>query len=85
MSAKSISSCPACSYPLTVEYEGQTEVCAYCGEGIEVIAQDGDGVTVPTPLFVGFIAFAFGVFLGPAILASTEGGQKWLEKQARGQ
>ena len=83
MSAKTTSSCPSCDYPLSVEYVGQTAVCAYCGEDIEVIAQDEGGVTLPTPLFVGLLAFGFGMLLGPAIIASTEGGQKWLEKQAR--
>jgi len=81
MATKTISSCPSCGYPLKIEYAGQTAVCAYCGEGIEVIAQNG--VTIPTPLFVGLVAFAFGMLLGPAIIATTSGGQKWLEEQAR--
>jgi len=78
--ATQILSCPVCKYPITAEYVGQQSVCAYCGEKVEAISQ---GVTIPTPFLVGIIAFGLGVFLGPALLASTKGGSKWLEEQAR--
>lgn len=80
MAARTLSKCPTCGYPITAEYEGQTAVCSYCGSNL--IAQEG-GVTIPTPLFVGLISFGLGVFLGPALIASTAGGREWLEKQAR--
>lgn len=76
-----IAKCPVCSYPIKAEYEGQTTVCAYCGEKLEAVAQ---AVTIPTPVFVGVIAFIAGMFLGPSIIASTTEGKRWLEQQARG-
>lgn len=76
-----IGSCPTCSYPVKAEHSGQTVTCPYCSTKLEAaIAQ---GVTIPTPLLVGIIAFALGVVLGPSVIASTEGGSRWLEKQAR--
>lgn len=83
MAAKTISSCPICSYPLSIEFAGQTAVCAYCGQEIEVIAQDENGVRIPTPLFVSIIAFTLGVIVGPALIATTDSGQKWLVEQAK--
>ena len=79
MATKTIGKCAVCGYPIQA-YEGQTTVCAYCGEKLEAISQ---GITIPTPLFVGLVACGFGVLLGPAIIASTSGGREWLEKQAR--
>lgn len=81
MASKTLSKCPICGFPINVEYEGQMTACAYCGAKLEaVVAQ---GVTIPTPLFVGVVAFLVGVVVGPALIASTEGGQRWLAKQAR--
>lgn len=77
-SIKTLSKCPVCGYPLNAEYKGQTAVCAYCGSNL--IAQ---GVTIPTPLFVGVVCFGLGMLLGPALIASTAGGRDWLERQAR--
>lgn len=74
-----LSNCPACSFPIQANVEGETQACAYCGE--HLIAQ---GVTIPTPLFIGVIAFGLGVLLGPALIATTTEGRSWLEKQARG-
>lgn len=73
--------CPVCGFPVAVESEGQRTVCAYCGEKLESISQ---GITVPTPLFVGVIMFGLGILLGPSIIASTKSGQQWLERKARG-
>ena len=75
-----LTKCPVCSYPIQANVEGETTVCAYCGEKLEAISQ----VTIPTPLFVGVIAFGLGVLLGPALIATTTEGRSWLEKQARG-
>lgn len=79
------SSCPTCGYPIAVHIpreRGRTReeeiTCAYCGE--HLIAS---GVTIPTPVFVGLIMFAIGVFIGPALVSSTAAGQKWLEQYAR--
>lgn len=83
MPAKTLSKCPACGYPINAEYEGQAEVCAYCGE--KLIAQEEEGgVRIPATLFVGIVAFFAGVLIGPAVVASTTEGRKWLEEQARG-
>ena len=79
MSEKTITKCAACGYPITAEFEGQTVDCPMCSQTNEIT----QGVTIPTPLFVGFIAFALGMIVGPAIIASTSEGRTWLEKQAR--
>lgn len=78
--AKTITKCASCGYPLSVESIGQEVQCPMCSSINEVI---GNGVTVPTPLFVGTIAFGLGVLLGPALIATTDSGRNWLEKQAR--
>lgn len=75
-------SCPVCSYPIPApSYVGQQVKCAYCGSISEAIAQDG--VTIPTPVFVGLIAFGLGVVLGPSLIASTQAGSEWLARKAR--
>ncbi len=76
-----IGSCPTCSYPVAASHSGESVSCPYCSTKLEAtIAQ---GVTIPTPVLVGVIAFALGVVLGPSVIASTEGGSRWLEKKAR--
>jgi len=81
MGNKTIADCPTCGYPLSAEYSGQTRVCEYCKTSL--IAGPVSAIPIPTPLFVGVIAFGLGVFLGPSLLASTEAGQNWLAKKAR--
>ena len=81
MATKTISKCPICGYPVQAEYEGQSVVCAYCGEKLEAVITQG--ITIPTPLFIGVLAFLGGMLIGPAIIASTSEGRAWLEKQAR--
>ena len=81
MATKTISRCGVCGYPITAEYEGQTVTCAMCGSVNEAISQ---GVVISTPVFVGVLAFLGGMLLGPTIIASTSGGKRWLEEQARG-
>jgi hypothetical protein len=76
-----IGSCPTCSYPLKATHTGEILACPYCSAKLE--ATVAEGVTIPTPVIVGVIAFALGVVLGPSVLASTEAGSKWLEKKAR--
>ena len=71
--------CPVCGFPIKVDYSGQELACPACGEN--VISQ---GVTVPTWFVAGGIGVILGIFLGPAIIGSTEEGSKWLERQARG-
>lgn len=80
MATKTLSRCPACGFPINAEYEGQTAVCAYCGEPLEAIAQ---GVTIPTWLFASSIGLALGIILGPTILASTESGARYLARRAK--
>lgn len=77
---KTISKCAECGYPLTAEYEGQTTTCPMCSSVNEAITE---GITIPTPLFVGVLAFLSGMFVGPALIASTTEGQAWLVKQAK--
>ena len=80
MANSSISKCGSCGYPLAAEYLGQVETCPLCKTVNEAVSQ---GVTIPTPLLVGLVAFGLGMFLGPSIVASSSEGQKWLEKQIR--
>ena len=80
MVIKAIAECASCSYPIAASFQGQVEPCPMCGTINEAISQ---GVTIPTPLFVGLIAFGLGMFLGPSIIASSSEGQRWLEQQIR--
>ena len=79
MATKTISKCSKCGYPLAAEYKGQTVSCPLCGTVNEAIS----GIEIPTPLFVGIVCFFAGMFLGPALVATTTEGRAWLEKQAR--
>lgn len=78
---QSIADCPSCGYPLMTSI-GQRVSCPNCGEAS--IAERISQVTIPTNLFIGVAAFVVGVFVGPAIIASTKRGQTYLEKVARG-
>jgi len=80
MAYKILSKCSSCGYPLSAEYPGQIESCPMCSTLNEAVSQ---GVTIPTSVFVGLIAFGLGMFLGPAIIASSTEGQRWLERQIR--
>lgn len=71
--------CASCGYPIAAE-PGDEVSCPMCSTANMAIAQ---GVTIPTPVLVGIIAFATGMFLGPALVASTSSGKAWLERQAR--
>jgi len=81
MANKTISKCPVCGFPITAEHEGQTAICANCGEKLEAIQSSISGPAFGFWPFV--IGLTFGVILGPAIIAGTDSGRKWLEKQAR--
>ena len=81
MENTTLSKCASCGYPLKASFEGQVATCPMCSSINEAISQEG--VRIPTPLLVGIIAFGVGMFLGPAIIASTTEGQKWLERQIR--
>jgi hypothetical protein len=73
--------CPVCGYPIPEpSYIGEQVKCAWCNSISEAIEQ---GVTIPTPVFVGIISFGLGVLLGPAIWATTQGGSEWLARKAR--
>ena len=75
------SPCAICRYPIKeADYVGQQVKCPYCGSINEAITQ----VTIPTPVFVGFICFAAGVFFGPAILAATDTGSDYMARHIRG-
>ncbi len=77
-----LTKCAECGYPIEVSAAGETAVCAYCGLHLEATVTQG--VNIPTPLFVGLLAFSLGVLLGPALLTSTDEGRRWLQKQASG-
>lgn len=74
--------CPVCKYPIQAPTSiGQQVKCAYCGTISEAILQEG--ITIPTPVFVGIVCFGLGVVLGPSVWATTQGGSEWLAKKAR--
>lgn len=74
--------CPVCQYPIREPtYIGEQVECLYCHSISEAIAQEG--VTIPTPVFVGLICFGLGVVLGPSLIASTQAGSEWLARKAR--
>lgn len=79
MATKVMGACYSCGYPIAAEFKGEQVSCPMCGSINESIT----GVTIPGWLLVGLGAFAAGIVLGPAVLASTEAGSKYLEKQAR--
>ncbi len=81
MANKTIGSCASCDYPLVANHIGEEVTCPMCNSINESISQE---VTIPRPVLIGVIAFLVGVFVGPALIATTSEGQKWLEKQARG-
>lgn len=81
MATDTISKCVSCGYPLAAEYEGQQVSCPMCNTLNEVITQEG--ITIPTPVFVGVLCFFGGMLIGPALVATTSGGRDWLEKQAK--
>jgi len=96
-----LTSCPVCGYPVKAHFEGETAVCANCGEQMQAVVETApvyypegwtrgkeglpisQGITISTPLLVGVLAFAAGMFLGPALMASTQSGQSWLLRQAK--
>ena len=71
-------SCATCGYPLAGQV-GQRLSCPHCNGISQVIS----GVTIPGWMLTGGIAFALGVIFGPALIASTDSGARWLEKKAR--
>jgi len=72
--------CPVCHYPIREPtHVGEQVECLYCHSISEAIAQ----ITIPTPVFVGLIAFGLGVLLGPAVISSTQVGSEWLARKAR--
>ena len=87
MATKMIGSC-VCGYPLAASHTGERVFCPNCRTMNEATTQArgvriSQGVSIPTWLFAGGIGFLLGVVAGPAILASTEGGAKYLERQVR--
>ena len=76
-----LTKCCGCGYPIQANFEGETAICAYCGQKLEAVITQG--VTIPSTLFWAGLAFGLGVLVGPALIASTSEGRSWLEKQAR--
>ena len=72
-------SCATCGYPIAGGHIGQEVTCPSCSSISKVIS----GVTIPGWMLTGGIAFALGVIFGPALIASTDQGARWLEKRAR--
>jgi len=96
-----LTSCPVCGYPIQAHFEGETSVCANCGEQLEAVGRGIQSppatypswwgkttrigaIEIPTPIFAGGLGFLLGMFLGPALLASTDVGKRWLEKRVAG-
>ncbi len=73
-------SCYSCGYPISVPAMGAKISCPMCQSVNEAVSA---GVSIPTWLFASTIALAVGILAGPAIIATTETGQRWLEKQVR--
>jgi len=73
-----IADCPVCGYPLKTQVEGENLVCSYCNSNLI-----SEGVTIPTGMFWGLLAFSAGVLLGPALLGSTESGRRWLTEHSK--
>ena len=80
MITKILGSCSSCDYPIVASYSGQEISCPMCGTLNEAIT---DGVTIPSWLLFLGIGLTVGILAGPAIMASTETGSRWLEKQVR--
>lgn len=72
--------CPVCGYPIIADYPGQSTVCANCQTPITAQITD---ISIPTPLFVGAIAFIFGVILGPSVTTAVKESGSWLERRTR--
>jgi hypothetical protein len=49
----------------------------------DTLNEISQSVSIPTWLFAGSIGLLIGIIAGPAIIGSTEGGAKWLERRAR--
>jgi len=77
---KSIVGCASCGYPIAWDPLSEIATCPRCGIMNEIISQ---GVTLPTWLVAGALGLIVGVIAGPALLASTDEGAKWLAKKAR--
>lgn len=80
MATGTISKCISCGYPIEAMYVGQRVSCPMCGSINEAVTQ---GVTIPTPAFVGILCFFGGMLIGPSLIAGTSGGRDWLEEQTR--
>ena len=78
MATKVEGSCYSCGYPITA-YGGEQISCPMCNTINQAITQ----VTIPSWLLTLGIGLAVGILAGPAILASTEAGSKWLARQAK--
>lgn len=77
--------CSQCSYPIGVNYIGQTVKCPFCGHREVVTEQEvnmrsengvaqGEGVVIPSWLFWLSAGLLAGVLFGPTILASSREG-----------
>jgi len=76
--------CSQCSYPIGVNYIGQTVKCPFCGhpqivteQEVNMRSENGavtQGVVLPTWLFWLSVGLAAGVLFGPTLLASSREG-----------
>lgn len=73
-------SCAGCDYPLNATHTGQVITCPMCETVNEMIG----GVEIPTPIFAFSLGFLISLIVGPALLATSDWGKRWLEKKARG-
>lgn len=76
-----MSKCPACGYPVMANIEGETAVCANCGQQME--SYISQGITFPTGFVTATVFFILGALLGPTLVASTASGKAWLERRVK--
>jgi len=88
MATKMLGDCVSCGYPIAASSAGEHVNCPNCQTLNEAMSIDGGEITqnvsIPTPLFVGLLGFGLGMFLGPALIAGSDVGRRWLEQKARG-
>lgn len=61
---------------------GEKVICSNCQTHL-VMTDIGQDISVPAPIIVGLLGFVLGVIVGPALLATSDEGSKWLARQAR--
>jgi DNA-directed RNA polymerase subunit RPC12/RpoP len=74
--------CPTCGFPIMEVSPGERIQCSNCQTGL-IMTDIGQEVSIPAPVIVGLLGFVLGVIVGPALLAATDEGSRFLARQAR--